>query len=268
MNVTVVTEESEHLNEALSHLAAAELLALDCEGVDLGRGGSISIIQLSSMERCYLFDVHGLAASAALVMALKPILESSEIVKIIHDVKMDADALFHEMNIAVTKVHDTQIWDKTLKGQTRNLNQTLLAYACEPNEERDANVYRANYRFWATRPLTEHMIDWASGDVSNLFELYERQCDISSPLQAEEAEAASERNCHFLRSCESQVCFISPRHMGRFIGPGGSNIRNLEKLVPGAFFQTRGQKNSGEVVVYAPDAASLARARRLLVKYS
>jgi exonuclease 3'-5' domain-containing protein 1 len=99
MEVRIVTNSSDDICEAIACLSEATVLALDCEGVDLGRSGEVCIIQLSTENLCFIFDVHELTASCELVVALTTILEDENIIKIIHDCKMDSDALFHlELN--------------------------------------------------------------------------------------------------------------------------------------------------------------------------
>lgn len=264
----VITSTSSALSGAIACLETESVLALDCEGMDLGREGEISIIQLSTRDKCFLFDVIDLTPSCELVLLLKPILENSDIMKIIHDSKMDGDALLHKLDIRLINVHDTQAWDLVLKGQARNLNQTLISYDCAENLERSSDVYKINKRFWATRPMTQHMIDWSSGDVTNLFALFYRQKELASPEEEIVALEKSEAQAAFLREKVCQVTTINPKHMGRCIGPGGSNIRSKMSKVPGSFFQTRGPRNAGIVAVYAPDDSSLSLAIALLRPYT
>ena len=265
MVVNVVTNSSNDLDEVIGCLKAAEVLTLDCEGVDLGRSGELCLIQLATRERCFLFDVHELATACCdMVISLKEILEDNTIVKVVHDCKMDSDALFHHLGIRLANVHDTQAWDKVLRNSVgENLNRTLLAFDCTPNVVRDCTIYSRNIRFWATRPLTPKMIEWASGDVSSLFELRDKQCVEVSVDVREKANTMSEANICFLRDAVTDECRI--RHVGRFIGPGGSNIRALMKKIPGTFFQQRG--GTGRFMVYAPDRVKLAAGLQLLTKY-
>lgn len=134
---TVISTGSEDLAECIEHIEGFDILALDCEGVDLGRNGQITIIQLSTPSRSFLFDVHEVAVDAEMVNFLRVVLENPNIIKIIHDCKMDADALFHLLEITLCGVHDTQAWDFIMKRSELNLNRTLMAYGCQPNVERD-----------------------------------------------------------------------------------------------------------------------------------
>ena len=133
----ISTESTEDLTECIEHIERFNLVALDCEGVDLGRTGQISIIQLSTPMRSFLFDVHEVAHDHEMVSFLRAVLENPNVIKIIHDCKMDADALFPLLEISLCGVHDTQCWDYILNRNEHNLNRTLLAYGCRPNVERD-----------------------------------------------------------------------------------------------------------------------------------
>jgi ribonuclease D len=209
----LVSSLDDMTDEHRSEINNSDLFALDCEGVDLGRQGKICLVQLSTLSTCFLFDVFGLDRDSDLVAFLKGVLENPHKTKVIHDCKMDADALFHQCGIQLRAVHDTQCWDIMIRGGTgSNLNQTLVAYGCTINSQRDHNLYRENPRFWATRPITEHMIDWASGDVMYLFDLYRAQVSFAAmagPEMSELACRSSEDNASSLRNLLMQVCNVS-----------------------------------------------------------
>lgn len=131
--------------EYKSDINGSTVLALDCEGVDLGRDGSITIITMSTENSCYLFDVIDLRAGlkSELKAFLKDILEDEHVTKIIHDCKMDSDALLHSLGIMLAGVHDTQAWDDIIrKNGEKNLNDTLLGNGCETNPTHNTNVYK------------------------------------------------------------------------------------------------------------------------------
>ena len=196
-----------------AELLGCDLFALDCEGVDLGRSGTICIVQLSTPSTCYLFDVLGLNSMSDLTIFLKVILEDQSKIKIIHDCKMDADALLHLCGIHLSGVHDTQAWDVALRGGIGlSLNKTLQAYGCTINAQRDHNLYLGNPSFWATRPLTPLMIDWASGDVRHLFDLHRAQVNtaaLAGPEVGALCVAQSEENADRLRDLVMAVRVLS-----------------------------------------------------------
>ena len=77
-----------------------------------------------------------------------------------------------------------QAWDEARCSARRSLNAVLTAHNLPPNAVRDRGVYQTNERFWATRPLTKGMIEWASVDVHSLFLLHEKQCGAASDSEA------------------------------------------------------------------------------------
>ena len=182
---------------------------------------------------------------------------------------MDGDALFHELNILLKGVHDTQVWDSELKSLTqgRNLNNTLLAWGLPVAAARDSSVYINNKSFWATRPLSVMMLEWASGDVTSLFELYRKQVDVVSLSQSIECSRKSEENADFIRSKCHRRTAINDHNMGKLIGKGGSNLRRLTSLIPGSFIQLRGKFASGEISVYASNEKDLAKVIKYLRPY-
>ena len=142
-------------------------IAVDTEGVNLSRQGRISIVQVATSDCCFLVDVLDKSHDDSLVIWLRGLLEDPSIVKIIHDCRMDSDALFHLLRINLVNVHDTSCWHAAITHNSdSNLNTMLMHYRLQPNVFRDKSVYKSNPSFWALRPLTSQMIQWASGDVS------------------------------------------------------------------------------------------------------
>ena len=262
----VVSTGSEFLKGSIECLQGADVLALDCEGVNLGRGGSVCIVQLATRDRCFLFDVNELTPESDVATALKPILENKNIVKVIHDCKQDADALLHLLGITLVNVHDTQCWDVEIRNESHNLNNTLTAYGIETNSVRDGSVYKTNPAFWATRPLTPEMIAWASGDVTALFQLYELQRTAATEAQAEAAKLSSEYNSRNVASMKLEIVYINPENMGWFIGKGGSNVKRLTQRLAGCIHVSTTHV-PGQIHLYVRDKKALKTTLKLLEKY-
>mmetsp|Transcript_17246 Transcript_17246/g.39887 ORF Transcript_17246/g.39887 Transcript_17246/m.39887 type:complete len:223 (+) Transcript_17246:76-744(+) len=166
-------------------VAVARELGLDCEGVDLGAFSQLTLVQVAMPDSNYfLFDMVDKPCAQAMA-ALKEALESSTVVKIIHDCKADSLALFAEVGITLRNVHDTMAWQQVLLGGERmTLNRTLAHHGIAINGVHNNDVYKTNKAFWAERPLTVKMIEWASADVAALFTLRERQSVGASHAQA------------------------------------------------------------------------------------
>jgi hypothetical protein len=132
---------------AVDRLSSETEVALGVEGTNLGRNGTISLIQLYSQTQntVFLFDIWSLGGKTALSNGgsgssnnnkeggnLRTILESDKIQKIVFDVRSSADALFHLFDCRLKNVFDIQIlfstrfesYSDNLRGFTKVL--TLL----------------------------------------------------------------------------------------------------------------------------------------------
>ena len=105
---TLVSSMAVCTSALLPALRSANALALDCEGESLSRSGRLCLLQLCT-DRGETFLIDALATDARAILAvLKPFLESEGMLKVLHDCRRDADALFHQHNIRLSSVFDTQ----------------------------------------------------------------------------------------------------------------------------------------------------------------
>jgi exonuclease 3'-5' domain-containing protein 1 len=148
----------------LSEAVELERVAFDCEGVNLSRVGSLEIISICfASKEVFLVDAGKKGADPAIMKAVKDLFENKKIVKIIHDCRMDSDALYHLHGIKLQNVHDTSCFHAQITGcSDPNLNDVLILNDIKENTIRDKSIYKSNPNFWATRPLTKQMIEWAS----------------------------------------------------------------------------------------------------------
>jgi hypothetical protein len=117
------------------------------------------------------------------------------VMKIIHDCRMDSDALFHFYDIKLNNVHDTSCFHAEITGrEDENLNNVLMQNGIEQNHTRGTYVYKVNPAFCASRPLTQKIIDWASAEVDRLFELATKQLDCISEVREARAVRKSNEN--------------------------------------------------------------------------
>ena len=203
--------------------------------MDLSREGIISIVQIATRKHCFILDVLGKGVDDPLVVWLREVLEDDSVTKIIHDCRMDSDALHHNLNIRHSKVHDTSCWHFVITGlEDQNLNNTLTQNGLQPNMVRKSDDYKTNRAFWATRPLTALMLEWAEGDLRALFQLQDKQLKKVAVMPASaqatqelKANMASQEHCDFARSASIDSFYIHS-NVGRFIGKGGSSIRRSD----------------------------------------
>jgi hypothetical protein len=217
---------AEELQQAFG---TSQVVALDAEGVDLSRAGLISLVQLYSAESktCFILDVLKAEPTDDLVLWLKELLENSAVVKVVHDCRMDSDAVRHHLNIDLVNVHDTSCWNQELSGRVdMNLNDTLSTNGIDPNTYRDKGMYQRNPAVWATRPLTLHLLKLASGDVSALTDLHAKQVGDATTAQAMKAQDHTLEYLEYIR--RASLGMVHVNNPGMFIGRGGTSLRALQ----------------------------------------
>eukprot|EP00171_Calliarthron_tuberculosum_P008685 IDg8685t1 len=95
------------VNVAAARAATRELrrhamIGVDLEGVMLSRTGSIELVQASCPGHVYLFDVSGPLASEMFDRGgLRELLQHPMSLKVVHDCRHDADALWHQHGVRI-----------------------------------------------------------------------------------------------------------------------------------------------------------------------
>jgi exonuclease 3'-5' domain-containing protein 1 len=73
----------------VAELTKLEVIAVDCEGVNLSREGELCLVQIGTESKVYLVDVleHGRALFEE--GGLRALLESTKVRKVLHDCRYD-----------------------------------------------------------------------------------------------------------------------------------------------------------------------------------
>ena len=131
-------DDARHVEGALQALRSRTPLVLDMEGVELGRKGHVTMIQLSATPtHVFCFDVQRMGGDV--VQRIRPLLEDASITKLCYDARCDADALQHCHGVTLRGVYDLQIAyplchqlaaDPFLKGLQRALQQPGVVQVC------------------------------------------------------------------------------------------------------------------------------------------
>ncbi|KAL3859216.1 hypothetical protein ACJMK2_009445 [Sinanodonta woodiana] len=185
--------DKEACRSAIRRLEQEKVIAVDCEGVHLGTKGPLTLMQIGTINGdVYLFDVmkneKEQDKSFFKDTGLDNVLSSPNIVKVIHSCSGDSAALFHQFGIKLDNVFDTQVAHLVIaEHKGRRLPYRLkLAELCSTYSD-TAKVYEAKEDvkiewckrendYWAKRPLTQEMIEYASGDVTALIpDVFEKQ---------------------------------------------------------------------------------------------
>uniref|UniRef100_A0A182PZE9 3'-5' exonuclease domain-containing protein n=1 Tax=Anopheles farauti TaxID=69004 RepID=A0A182PZE9_9DIPT len=177
--VISTVKESLFVTNAILKSALEEqaIVSFDCEGINLGVRGQITMVQLGTTRgEAFIFDI---ATCPDMVVegGLKEILESEKVIKVIHDCRNDSVNLFNQFQILLRNVFDTQSAHAVLQFQDQgkqvykvknvSLNTLCEMYNATVNPMKDQlkNVYRRDQKYWARRPLTRDMLLYAAGDV-------------------------------------------------------------------------------------------------------
>lgn len=170
-----------------SHLMNHEELAMDVEGIDLCRTGSIALIQLCSKSgQVMLFDIAAMGQAAFDAGGLRAVLESPHICKVVYDGRADADALYHRHRVQIHHAFDLQVQhalrnsgsgDRYVKGLQKCLSdagvvplmeRARLERLKEEGRRLFAPDHGGRYSVWMERPLRQALVDYAAADVKYL----------------------------------------------------------------------------------------------------
>jgi len=167
----------ERLELALQHIKKYDVIALDTEGVDLGREGQVTVLQIGTVDKIYLIDILALGEQA-FDGGLRDILENEEVVKIMYDCRKDSDALYHLHKVTLKNVFDCQVADIIIRrnmtgmmpgyvqGYVRSLKAYLGFNEADLQSKVDGKLLMIDPNVWATRPLTATLQRYAAFDVA------------------------------------------------------------------------------------------------------
>jgi hypothetical protein len=141
---------------ALLGPAGPAVVAVDCEGVDLGADGAVTLLQCTCLwprgrarmahtltlrlyafavavatpTAAYLFDIHTLG-EAAFAAGLRALLASPVCVKVMHDCRKDSAALFHRHDVRLQNVFDCQVADLFIRRAFTGLMPGYVKGTCQ-----------------------------------------------------------------------------------------------------------------------------------------
>ena len=162
-------------------------LAVDCEGIDLGRSGELCILQVGCVTKSsavvfFLFDVCVLGR-AMFDRGLRQVLENADILKLVYDARSDSDALFAQFDVRLRGLIDLQVaFMKTKQPDARYLfgmKKALIAVGISAAFKDDGQRLflpenGGTFQVWKQRPLIPQLVCYASDDTASLFKLWNR----------------------------------------------------------------------------------------------
>ncbi|PIK59924.1 putative exonuclease 3'-5' domain-containing protein 1 [Apostichopus japonicus] len=114
--VTVISEAGEQFQEMVSDIWKDGIFAVAFFGSGYERFGKLSLILIQTLNNTFVIDA-ALATPAVFVEGLGSLLETNEVVKVLHDCRFASDLLFHQFSIKMANVFDTQVADLMITKQ-------------------------------------------------------------------------------------------------------------------------------------------------------
>eukprot|EP00929_Paragymnodinium_shiwhaense_P094700 TRINITY_DN55462_c0_g1_i1.p1 TRINITY_DN55462_c0_g1~~TRINITY_DN55462_c0_g1_i1.p1 ORF type:complete len:348 (+),score=43.47 TRINITY_DN55462_c0_g1_i1:77-1120(+) len=189
MSQVELVDAAERCKRICAELGQHSCLAIDLEGVDLGRTGDICIVQIGAVDgRVWLFDVTTLG-HRAFDNGLRSLLEDPGTAKLLFDCRNDTAALYHIYGVLPQNVLDMQVLfhnamvgrPKGLRGMTTALRELLPAWEYRQASELKAKgkaLYApekgGTLEVWRQRPLHDTLLQYCATDVLHLFSMLDR----------------------------------------------------------------------------------------------
>ncbi|XP_071951180.1 uncharacterized protein [Antedon mediterranea] len=184
-DLVIITKLDDVYYEAVENLQKESVIGLAMEGIDIGRNGKLSLVQFSTTDRLYIFDI-GCIGRKAFGNGLGDILESEHIEKVIHDCRPISDLVYHEYGLTLKSIFDTQVADVVVfkrnnQGRLPRLIKTLpicMMEYMDNVEQEDISFMLIHEKrtkgdpgLWEERPLDNQLIKYADFKVRSLLTL-------------------------------------------------------------------------------------------------
>ncbi|CBH14702.1 zinc finger protein, predicted [Trypanosoma brucei gambiense DAL972] len=239
-----VVDTHEKLKEAVTSLQGARSIALDIEAfctTDQAKQlGRISLVQACSDAKpvVFLFDVLTLTPDV-FVKDMQSLLSDREIRKLFFDCRRDVEALSCQLGVKPEGVLDLQVFFTAIQWKLRSVNRrsgmgyVLKSVAGLTRQEGDSAVQTAmtlgNRPVWDIRPLPDHFLEYAAGDVRHILLLSNYLVgnkDVPVDVVAVERLTAQYVE-HYavgkpvITEADATPAEVNRAWLERYIGPGG-----------------------------------------------
>lgn len=135
--------------QAVARLCEAARCAIDCEGENLSRIGTLHLLAACGLgqEQVYMFDMQELGQKGCETTGLKAWMENPGMTKLMWDCREDADALLHQFGIMLRGVCDLQLAEVQTRGDEDARRLSRLGGIVPPGSLRgEGKMYAQQYR--------------------------------------------------------------------------------------------------------------------------
>lgn len=181
INYVVVDEFHEKFGPTIMHIKKQRVIGVGAEGVEVFKNGRLCWLQIATKNKVYLFDVLLLGARA-FKNGLAMILESKDILKVIHDCRAIAGCLIAQFGVKLANVFDTQVADVMcfysetggfLPDRVSTLHEVLSLHLRVPPSQLSSLQMKSQFtkeesEMWHTRPCPLPLLKVMALSVSHL----------------------------------------------------------------------------------------------------
>ena len=173
-------------HDAVDTLDHSSIVGFSSEGKMVGREGTLSWLVFSTERDVFMFDIIKLGKDA-FKYGLKAILQSTQVLKIVHNGQHISDCLYHQMGIEMENVIDTMASDLVFCSQHvfgghipkyyRSLPRLLMDYLGISHSHIFFPRYRRTHlaedsHTWIIRPALDHLVLGAARNCLYLIPLH------------------------------------------------------------------------------------------------
>ena len=194
MTKIIVVNTWDNVQSACKRILACNIIAFDIEGVNLGRKGLVTLMQIAINESTvFCFDVLILGQHLFASQYLGSVFTSYRILKLCFDCRIDGDVLQSHFGLQLNMLYDVQVLytlifqspkDRFLKGLQHVLKMPGVIEEKEALEKvvQSKNIMKQVFKkqkqqhhtkhIFLMRPLTNDILEYCGSDVIYLLKMY------------------------------------------------------------------------------------------------
>ncbi|CAL1529970.1 unnamed protein product [Lymnaea stagnalis] len=171
--------------DAMKHIMEQSIVAVNFDGVHLGRNGTLSLIEVATETKLFVFDMLKMGVNA-FNEGLDALFASKAILKVMHDCRFVSDMMHHKYKISMVNIFDTQVanafvyrlihhgeWPRHVE----SLPGCLVNHLNLSNDQVHFMRVSGNFRkkdeaVWLQRPLADKLLSAACMNIKYLIQLH------------------------------------------------------------------------------------------------